>query len=164
MAGRKEVDWQEMLDQEMALSESIVAKGVDVVPRFRIVTPEGEYQVLVQMRDDPLDRLARLKLVAAFMAWKFASGFVVSGEHTEPAGIFSFAVSASSVEGVFRSIERDADGKLIVGQPIKLDQAQCDPEFVLMLPDAAAAIDAETLALVEKVFGLGGELEARPVN
>jgi hypothetical protein len=55
------------LREEIELSEAIVAKGADVVPRFRVLTPDGEYQILVQMKEnDPVDRLARLKLVAGF--------------------------------------------------------------------------------------------------
>lgn len=161
MTGSKHDLLRQMLREELEWSERVVAKATDVVPRFRVITPDGDYHILVQMRDDPLDRLARLKLVAGFMAWKMASAFIVSGETTEPAGIFSFAVAADSVEGVFRSIEHDADGKVTIGQPVALDQEQCDPEFVLMLPDTTAEIDADTMAQLEKVFGLGGEMEAQ---
>ena len=73
-----------MLTEEMEWSERVVAKDTDVVPRFRLITPDGDYHILVQMKDDELDRLARLKLVAGFMAWKMASAFIVSGENYGP--------------------------------------------------------------------------------
>ncbi len=153
------------LREEIELSEAIVAMGADVVPRFRVLTPDGEYQILVQMKeDDQADRLARLKLVAGYMAWKLASGFVVSGETIEPAGIFSFAISAETVEGVFTTIEHDADGQLVIGEPQHLTHEQCDPVFALMMPGPRAEIDAETMARLKELFGAGGEMEARPVH
>jgi hypothetical protein len=153
------------LQEEIQLSETIVAKGADVAPRFRVLAADGEYQILVQMKyDDQVDRLARLKLVAGFMAWKLTSAFVVSGQTTEPTGIFSFAISADTVEGVFKTIEREADGKLIVGPLEVLTAEQCDPVFVLMMPGPQAEMDAETMARLVELFGEGGEMEAQPVH
>lgn len=153
------------LREEIELSEAIVAKGADVAPRFRVLTPDGEYQILVQMKeDDEVDRLARLKLVAGFMAWKLASAFVVSGETIEPAGIFSFAISNEAVDGIFKTIEHDADGQLVIGEPQHLTHEQCDPVFGLMLPGPTTEIDAETMARLVELFGKGGAMEAQPLN
>lgn len=149
-----------MLTEEMEWSERVVAKDTDVVPRFRLITPDGDYHILVQMKDDELDRLARLKLVAGFMAWKMASAFIVSGETKDPAGIFSFAVAPGTVAGVFRSIERASTGEVTIGPPVTLGPDQCDPLFILMMPGPTTEIDAETMAQIEEVFGLGGEMEA----
>ncbi len=104
------------------------------------------------------------KLVAGFMAWKLTSAFVVSGQTNEPTGIFSFAISADTVEGVFKTIEREADGKLIVGPLEVLTAEQCDPVFVLMMPGPQAEMDAETMARLVELFGEGGEMEAQPVH
>ena len=149
-----------MLREELARSERIVASNFDVMPRFRIMTPDGDYSILVPMLDDPQDRLARLKLVTGFMAWKMATAFVVAGENTDPNGIFCFAITHDYVDGVYRMIQRDGAGVATLGQIEPLSHQQCDPVFIEMLPTERAEIAAETLAKLEKVFGLGGEMEA----
>ena len=153
-------DLRSRQQEELSWSERVVAQGTDFVPRFRVVAPDGDYHILVQMKGDELDRLARLKLVAGFMAWKMASAFIVSGETTDPAGVFSFVVAPDVVEGVFRPIERSDTGELTIGSPVKLGPDQCDPLFILLMPGPTSEIDAETMDQLEKVFGLGGEMEA----
>lgn len=97
------------------------------------------------------------------MAWKMASAFVVAGENQEPNGIFAFAVAAAGVEGLFRQLERNSAGEfLAMAEPMPLTQQQCDPEFVLMLPEPNAQIDPEVMAAMKQLFSLGGEMEARP--
>ena len=38
--------------EELAPSQTIVRKGVEVVPRFRVTTPDGEYPILMPLLDD----------------------------------------------------------------------------------------------------------------
>jgi hypothetical protein len=132
-----------LLGEEMELSERIVAGGHEVVPRFTVMTPEGVYQILVQM--------------------KLATGFVASGETIEPSGVYSFAVARDLQQGVFREIRRDAGG-VTFGPLIALDHRDCDPEFARMLPAEAVSLDQVAVAELERVFGDTGEMEVRRVN
>ncbi len=88
MTALSDAEILQLLADEFQMSARVRAQGEEV-PRFRIFTPDGDYLILVQMLDDPADRERRLHLVAGFMAWKMASAFIVSGENTDPAGIFS---------------------------------------------------------------------------
>lgn len=46
-----------MLREEMEWSERVVVKDTDVVPRLRVITPDGSYHILVQMKDDELGQI-----------------------------------------------------------------------------------------------------------
>lgn len=150
------------LQEEMDRSHAVIAKGAEVMPRFRVIAPEGDYSVLVRMSDDDQDRQARLKLVAGFIAWKMASAFIVAGENQEPDGIFSFAVSAEGAKGQFRQIERDSAGNVVsLGETRILDHQQCDPQFLSMLPETEAAIDPVVMSAMKQIFGLDDEWKSR---
>ena len=47
-------DLQAKLQEELQRSERIIMDGHEVVPRFRVITAEGDYHILVQMPDDEL--------------------------------------------------------------------------------------------------------------
>ena len=42
-----------MILEELAFSQRIVREGHQVVPRFRVVAPDGEHAIKVQLLDDP---------------------------------------------------------------------------------------------------------------
>ena len=150
------------LQEEMERSERIVLDGHEFVPRFRVIAPDGDYHILVPMPEDEWERISRITLVAAFMAWKLASAFIVSGESKVPDAFYSFAI-ARGVEpgGLLRPIWREP---LELGSTITLGPEQCGEEFLQLLPGPSAKISEITLMEIKRVFGLGGEMEARRVN
>ena len=159
-----------LLLEELARSEKIVRDGVEVVPRFRIVTPEGEFVVMIQMKDDLADRQERLDLMAAFMAWKYASGFIFSVETwLGPSGalqdagkrqgeaILSFGVSRDERCGAMRTLQRNP---LRFSAPTWLGPEHIEPGLLAMLPARETTIDPPTLKLLRKAFGPSGWLDA----
>jgi len=56
--------------EELALSEEIVRNGAEVLPRFRVTTPDGEYRILM-----PPDDMTICKRGMRFMAVGKALGF-----------------------------------------------------------------------------------------
>ena len=38
--------------EELTISERIVRAGHEVVPRYRIIAPDGEHSIMVQLPDD----------------------------------------------------------------------------------------------------------------
>ena len=162
------------LRDELAASERIVRARAEVMPRWRIITPEGEFVVMTQMGDDMADRAQRLALMSGFMAWKAATGFVFSvetwlggaGTHQDDGrrqgeAIVSFAVTQDGTHGAMREIRRDP---LRFGPPQWLGPEHADPMVLDLLPGKAAAIDAPTLARLKMAFGPSGWLEARRVR
>ncbi len=92
------------------------------------------------------------------MLWKQASAFVMSSEWQEPRAVCSIGVSRLKVEGMMQVVSRVAPVDL--GPLIKLEPEQIGVELLAVPPRRSAALSAEIVAELEKVFGPGGRLEA----
>ncbi|MCZ7594274.1 MAG: hypothetical protein M5U16_04660 [Hyphomicrobium sp.] len=53
---------------ELQLSTAIVLAREEVVPRFRVLCPEGDWTLFVPLPDDIGERQRRMQLVYGFMA------------------------------------------------------------------------------------------------
>lgn len=78
---------QSVIADELSLSQKIVRGGDEVVPRFRVMAPDGEHAVFVTLPDDVGQRERRLQVLRAFMVWKAATGFVHASEMKVPDAI-----------------------------------------------------------------------------
>jgi len=97
---------QAIILEELAVSQRILSEGHEVVPRFRVLAPDGEHTVMVQLTDDLEARIERLRVVRAFMIWKAATGFVHSSALLEPDAITPCAVTRDDVTGGPQRIRR----------------------------------------------------------
>ena len=175
--------------EEIALSEDIVRKGVEVVPRFRITVPDGEYRILMPPDDMTIHKrgmrfmaknpflqnvlellksnpsegafMAWKQASVAFMAWKQASAFIIAGELKEPDAIAAFAVCSDGCTGIMRLIEREP---LSFSEKQWLDENTIDSQLVALLPSADTSIDHETEEDLKRLFGEGGEYQAHKLN
>jgi hypothetical protein len=145
---------RDLLLEELAMFERIVRDGLEVVPRFRVLTAGGEYVIFAPLSDDLAERRRTLQMIGAFMAGKLAQAFVMSAEIEEPDAIVAIAVSRDGREGVLQKIARNPLG---FGAPRWLDAAAVDPEVVALLPGRETVLDAETLQDLERAFVPGGE-------
>ena len=69
-----------MLEQ-LAVARRIVENGEDVVPAWRIETPDGVFLILTPFdAGKPEIRDHRIFLISRFMAWKMATSFVFTAE------------------------------------------------------------------------------------
>jgi hypothetical protein len=148
--------------EELGVSEAIARDGHEVMPRFRIFTPSGHFVILMQMSDDASDRQRRIRLVGLFMAWKMATGFVLSGELRDPDAISSFAVLRDERMGVMRRIERGPP--ISFGETTSLDESHIDDGLIVLLPRGATTLTAELIAELERAFGKDGETPALRVS
>jgi len=96
--------------EELAISQGVVRKGHEVVPRFRVLGPDGEHTIMVQLPDDLSERMERMRVVRAFMIWKAATSFVHSSELIEPDAITACAVTRDDVMGGLQRIQRKPIG------------------------------------------------------
>src|SRR6516165_10765382 len=71
---------RELLLEELVLSERIVYDGAQVVPRFRTIGPNAEFTIFMPLSDDPDTRMRGLGYIRQFMAWKGATGVIMSAE------------------------------------------------------------------------------------
>jgi hypothetical protein len=151
-----------VLREELSLSEAIVRDGYDVIPRFRIFAPEGQFVILLQISDDADDRRRRMDLIERFLAWKMATSFVVSGEAHRSDRLSAFAVTPGECYGRTRRIEGKAP--LTLGPLRRLGAADVAPEFLAMLPRRETIMSVEMVAELERTFGKEGEMPATRVG
>ena len=151
-----------MLLEEMGVSEAIVRDGHEVIPRFRIFTADGDFVVLLPLSDDATERHRRIRLVGRFMAWKMATGFVISGELHAPDAISSFFVGRHEREGLFRLIERGPPLSFRAIRP--LGEGEVEAVLIALLPQRETALTLDAIAELERVFGDEGEMPALRVG
>ena len=144
--------------EELRFSCAIVLSREEVVPRFRVMTPEGDWTMFVPLPDDVRERERRMRLVSGFMAWKSATSFILSSELTEPDGVLSAFVGRDEVTCAWRSIIRKPLG---VGAIEWLPRTSVGDEVVALLPRGRVVLDRETEAALVRAFGSGGEFEVR---
>ena len=83
---------RKVLLNELQLSVAILLSREEVVPRFRIISPEGGWTMFVPLPDDIGERQLCMQLLCGFMAWKSATAFVMSSELVAPDCVISAAV------------------------------------------------------------------------
>ena len=149
---------RETIVDELRFSVGIVLSREEVVPRFRVISPEGDWTVFVPLPDDIGERQRRMQLLHGFMAWKSATAFVMSSELLVPDVVISAAVDRNDVLVGARPIVRKP---LSVGRVQWLPKESVGDEIVALLPHGRVVLDAETEATLVRAFGDGGEFEAR---
>lgn len=66
---------QRLLVQELKSSAEIITQRIRIHPRFRVITPDGDYHIIIPQGDDGRHRW--IKVVSAFMACKLARGYIL---------------------------------------------------------------------------------------
>ena len=144
--------------EELQFSVGIVLGGEEVVPRFRVMCPDGDWTIFVPLPDDIGERQRRMQFVYGFMAWKSAVAFVMSSELQVPDCVIAGAVGRERVLVAARPIVRKP---LTVGPIEWLPESAVGEEVVALLPRGRLTLDAETQAALARAFGTGGEFEVR---
>jgi hypothetical protein len=155
-----------MLDQ-LAVARRIVEDGKEVVPAWRITTPEGTFLILTQFdTNKPEQRERAIRLISRFMAWKMATSFVVTAETWLGAdgedAIFIIGVSLHERLAVLQRIKRGED--VSFSEPMWLARHLVDEQYFAMLPKGVTEISADEAAELGRVFGKHGELRAERVS
>ncbi|KAB2943485.1 MAG: hypothetical protein K8F92_13885 [Hyphomicrobium sp.] len=153
---------QDLLLEELGMSEAIVRDGHAVIPRFRICTPDGHFVILMQLPDDVADRRRRIRLLGNFMAWKLATGFAISGHLHAADSISSCAVARDVRQGMMRRIERRP--AISFGETTALTESDIEQGLIALLPRRETAMTSRVIAELERVFGRHGEMPAMRVS
>src|SRR5437868_2919497 len=141
-----------MLDQ-LAIARRIVEDGQEVVPAWRITTPEGAYLVLTPFQvDKPEQRDRALLLISRFMAWKLATSFVLTAETWPGPEPTRSGEEALLVVGVSRHERRATLQKIQRKGPVSfgalewLEPEQVDETYFRLLPAGSGEISIEEIA------------------
>ena len=162
---------RELVLQDLARAIATVRDGHEVVPAWRILTPEGDFLILTRFDADKPDQRERmLALVPRFMAWKMATAFVLTadtwlgperGRSSEEA-VLAIGVSRTQRLGVIRRIRRTPGLVLMPLEWLRADAL--DENYFRLLPSGQNNVTAEEAAALAAMFGEDGELPARRLS
>jgi len=153
--------------EELAYSVEIARQARDVIPRWRIATPEGDYGVFTRFADKEAQRANALWLISKFLIWKMSPGFIMTGEtqlakkrsRRAAEAIVTVGVSRNEACGVRRRITREPE--LSFGELEWLAEDHIDPAYRQLLPANDAQLTTAELTMVLIAFGEGGEFPAK---
>jgi len=162
---------RELMLADLAVGLASVRDGYEVMPAWRILTPEGTYRIAPRFDPDRLEQRQRmLALLPRFMAWKLATAFVLTAEtwlgpqrtRSGEEAMLTVGVSRCERLGIIRRIRRMP--ALSFAPPEWLAADALDDSYFRLLPPGVSCIMAEEAAMLANVFREDGELAARRVN
>jgi hypothetical protein len=162
---------RELMLHDLAGALAIVRDGREVVPAWRILTPEGDFLILTRFDPDKPDQRERmLALVPRFMAWKLATAFVLTADtwlgpewaRSGEEAVLVIGVSRTERMSVIRRIRRTPG--LVFMPPEWLRPEALDENYFRLLPSGPSNVTTEEATMLAAMFGEGGELPARRLN
>ena len=155
-----------MLEQ-LAVARRIVENGEQVVPAWRIETPDGGFLILMPFdASKPELRDQRFLLIRRFMAWKMATSFVFTAEPWLGAdGEDALHIIGVSLHERLAVVQRIKHGEDVsFSQPMWLARHHVEDRYIAMLPRGQTEITAEEAVMLARVFGKNGELPAERLS
>ena len=158
-----------MLDQ-LAVARRIVEDGDEVVPAWRITTPDGTFLVLTKFdEDNPEQRERALRLISRFMVWKMATSFVLSAETwLGPVAAHDalLVVGVSSREHLAAMQRIHQTGSVPRFDGLEwLNADLVDDAYWRLLPARRSVITSEEINELRRLFDEdGGEMAAKRLN
>ena len=164
---------RDLMLEDLARGLAMVRDGHEIVPTWRIITPEGDFQVLTPFDPDkPEQRERMLRLIPLFMAWKMAMAYVLitdtwlGPEQTRSSeeAVLAIGVSCTERMGVLRRIRRTPG--LVLMSPEWLRADSIDDNYFRLLPSGriTIAITDEQATMLARLFGEDGELPAQRLS
>jgi hypothetical protein len=158
-----------LADMERGLA--IVRDGHEIIPAWRILTPDGDFLILTRFDPDRPDQRQRmLALVPRFMAWKLATAFVLTAEtwlgpqrtRSGEEAVLTIGVSHQQRLGVMRRIRRTPTIAFAPAEWLAPDAI--DEHYFRLPPVGQGAVTVEEAAMLADVFGEDGELPAQRLS
>jgi hypothetical protein len=160
-----------MIEQLAAARHIVEDHGAEVIPAWRITTPEGAYLIFTRFDPDkPEQRERALLLISRFMIWKMATSFVLTAEswlgpEETRSGDEALLVVGVSRHERFALLQRISRGDNIsFGTAEWLMPEQVDETYFRLLPGGASEITVEEIAELAVIFGKDGEMAAERLS
>jgi hypothetical protein len=150
---------------------AIFRAGHEIVPSWRILSPEGDFVIVTPFDPDkPDQREQMLALVPRLMAWKLATAFVLTTEswlgpertRSGEEAVLTIGVSRHERLGVIRRVRKTPG--VAFAPPEWLPADALDENYFRLLPYGQSIVTTEEATMLAAVFGEDGELPARPLN
>ena len=159
-----------MLDQ-LAAARRIIEDGHEVVPGWRITTPEGSYLILTPFdHNKPEQRERALFLISRFMAWRMATSFVLTAETWLGSAVTRSGDEALLVVGIsyherLAAMQRLRRAPVVTFAPVEwLTNEQVEEAYFKLLPTGSSEITAEEAHELARIFGKDGEMAAERLS
>jgi hypothetical protein len=130
-----------------------VVSDVEVILAEEMRLSERIFIILIQLPDEQIERERRMRLVAAFMAFKLTRAFVLSSDLRTLDALCSFWVGKDKKIGLLHRIASRSLASF--GKDEWLDGADAGD-----LPGRETKPSEAMIRELERVFGEGGEFEA----
>lgn len=162
--------WMLMLEQ-LHIAKRIITDGHELVPAWRIESPDGHWLILTRFHHDKPDQRERmLQLIRRFMAWKLAQSFVLVGEAwigataTRRGDEAVFAVSHVRGERVVFMQRIHRQPALSFGGLECVKPRDVDSTYWSLLPTREETVSPEEAKELERIFGEHGEHPAQKLH
>lgn len=129
----------------------------EIDPQFRVVTPEGDWGLVVTLPPPTGERVRYLSLVSDYMASKLAVGFTLAAELHAPSAMSCVGVARGETLLVIAPIVRKP---LRFAQPVWLGAELVDDQIKGLLPRGARELSSERLEELRRWFGENGRFPA----
>ena len=156
---------------QLAVARRVLQDGHEAVPAWRVWTSEGAFIILTPFDLDKFEQRDKaLFSISRFMAWKKATGFVLTagtrlaasaGRNGEEA-LFAVGVSYHERLGVMQRLRRGE--ALVFLEPEWLQPFHVDDHYSKLLPLPGTAISASEAAELARLFAKDGALRATRVS
>jgi hypothetical protein len=150
---------------------AIFRAGHEIVPSWRILSPEGDFVIVTRFDPDkPDQREQMLALVPRLMAWKLATAFVLTTEswlgpertHSGEEAVLSIGVSRHERMGVIRRVRKTPSVEF--APPEWLPADALDENYFRLLPYGQSVVTTEEATMLAAMFGEDDEVPARPLS
>jgi hypothetical protein len=157
----------EIMIEQLSVARRIIEDGHEVVPAWRITTPENAYLILTRFDPDKDGQRERaVHLISRFMTWKMATSFVMTAETWLGAEVTRAGDEALLVIGVshherLAALQRIRRGEVVgFSDPMWLAPHHVDENYFAMLPAGRTEVTAEEAHELARIFGEDGEMAA----
>jgi hypothetical protein len=161
----------DILIEQTSAARAIVEDGAEVIPAWRINTPEGSYLVFTRFDHDKREQRERVfLLISRFMTWKMATSFVLTAEtwlgaeETREGDEALLAVGVSHRERLGLVQRITGRNPVRFGSSEWLMPDQIDETYFRLLPTGVSEITAEEQRELAVIFGEGGEWAAERLS
>lgn len=161
---------RDVMLEQLAVAKRVVTGGDEVIPAWRVMTADGDYLVLTRFDPDKEGQLDRaLHLISRFMAWKLATGYVLSAEtwlgppgaRSGQEAITAVGVTRGEIVGVLQRFRR---APFRFEKPEWLAADQVDSIHGELLPKRVETVTAGDAAMLTMLFGEDGEMPAHKLG
>jgi hypothetical protein len=155
--------FREVVEADLRRAARLLIKTQsEIDPQLRISTPEGDYGLSVTLPEAMDERLAILRSIATFMAWKQALGFTLASELVEPDSVYCVGVARRQRHACLAQVRRypqpwTADNFDAIEW---LPESSIDPVIADLLPLGPTPVTPKAMAAAEALFGKAGRFPA----